>query len=110
MLGRLILTYPKTAQRLGALLVLFLVAAGLFALGISSAWIGKLFPSAIDWLKENKQLGQAISAIALALIVAFNWKLLQLLSRRQQIAAVWIELFALLMLFFYSFDLSLPFI
>ncbi len=110
MLGRLILTYPKTAQRLGALLVLFLVAAGLFSLGISSAWIGKLFPSAIDWLKENKQLGQAISAIALALIVAFNWKLLQLLSRRQQIAAVWIELFALLMLFFYSFDLSLPFI
>jgi polar amino acid transport system permease protein len=110
MLGRLILTYPSTARRIGALLVLFLVAAGLFSLGISSAWIGKIFPSAVDWLKQNNQLGRAVSAAALALIVAFNWKLLQLLSRRQQIIAVWVELFALLMLFFHSFDLSLPFI
>ncbi|MDW5315891.1 amino acid ABC transporter permease [Rhizobium sp. PL01] len=110
MLGRLILDYPTAARRIGVLLIFALVAAALFALGISSAWIGKLFPPAIDWLKDNKQLGRALSAIAIALIIAFNWKLLQLLPRRQQIVTVWIELFVLLMLFFYSFDLSLSFI
>ncbi|EPE96831.1 amino acid ABC transporter permease [Rhizobium grahamii] len=110
MLGKLILTYPTAMRRLGTLLILLVVAASLYALGISSAWLGKIFPSAVVWLKENRQLGRAVSAIALALIVAFNWKLLRLLSRRQQVAAVWLELFALLMLFFYSFDLSISFI
>ena len=47
---------------------------------------------------------------AAELIVAANWKALRQLSRRQQIVAVWAELFALLMLFFYSFDLSFAFI
>ena len=110
MLGRLLLTYPTVARRIGVLLIFALVAAALYALGISSAWIGKLYPPAIDWLKDNKQLGRALSAVAIALIIAFNWKLLQLLPRRQQIVTVWIELFVLLMLFFYSFDLSLSFI
>ncbi|CAN7640379.1 amino acid ABC transporter permease [Rhizobium sp. LjRoot98] len=110
MIGKLILTYPAAARRIGIVLIFALVAASLYALGISSAWIGKLFPSAIDWLKENRQLGRIVSSITIALIVAFNWKLLQLLPRRQQIVAVWIELFALLMLFFYSFDLSISFI
>lgn len=110
MIGKLILTYPAAARRIGIVLIFALVAASLYALGISSAWIGKLFPSAIDWLKENRQLGRIVSSITIALIIAFNWKLLQLLPRRQQIVAVWIELFALLMLFFYSFDLSISFI
>jgi polar amino acid transport system permease protein len=110
MLGRLILTYPAIARRIGILLVFAVVATSLYALGISSAWIGKLFPSTIDWLKENTQLGRVASSIIISLIIAFNWKLLQLLPRRQQIVAVWVELFALLMLFFYSFDLSLTFI
>jgi polar amino acid transport system permease protein len=110
MLGRLILNYPVTARRIGIMLVFASIAAGLYGLGISSAWIGKLFPSAVDWLKENKASGRALSAIALALIIAFNWKLLQFLPRRQQIVAVWVELFVLLMLFFYSFDLSISFI
>jgi polar amino acid transport system permease protein len=110
MLGRLILNYPATARRIGILLVFAFIAAGLYALGISSAWVGKLFPSAIEWLKENKQFGRALSAVSIAVIIAFNWKLLQFLPRRQQIVAVWVELFVLLMLFFYSFDLSLSFI
>jgi len=110
MLSKLILTYPTAMKRFGTLLVLLVVAASLYALGISSAWLGKIFPSTVVWLKENRQLGRALSAIALALIVAFNWKLLRLLPRRQQIAAVWLELFALLMMFFYSFDLSISFI
>lgn len=110
MLGKLILNYPEAARRMGLLLIAALIVAGLYALGISSAWIGKIFPAAADWLKENKQFGRLVSAVIITFILAVNWALLQLLSRRQQIAAIWIELFALLMLFFYSFDLSISFI
>ncbi|MEA3536113.1 amino acid ABC transporter permease [Rhizobium sp. CC-YZS058] len=110
MIGRLILSYPVAAKRLGGLLVLLLVAAALYAMGISATWMGKLVPSLADWLKENKQLGRALSAISIALVLAINWRLLQLLPRRMQIVAIWVELFALLMLFFYSFDLSFAFI
>ena len=110
MIGRLILSYPDAARRAGGLLILALTTLGLYALGISSAWIGYIVPSTAGWLDENPGLGRFAAALLIALIVAANWKALQQLSRRQQIIGVWIELFALLMLFFFSFDLSFTFI
>ena len=110
MIGRLILTYPEASRRVGGLLILAVVVAVLYALGVSSAWIGHALPSSADWLKENPATGRLVSSVLIALIVAANWKGLRQLPRRQQIVAVWLELFALLMLFFYSFDLSFTFI
>ncbi|MBB2974385.1 amino acid ABC transporter permease [Mesorhizobium sp. RMAD-H1] len=110
MIGRLILTYPDAARRTGGLLILALVTATLYALGVSSAWIGGLLPGMTDWLADNPSAGRFLSAAAIALIAALNWSLLSQLPRRQQIVAVWVELFALLMMFFYSFDLSFAFI
>ena len=110
MIGRLILTYPEASRRVGGLLVLAVIVAALYALGISSAWIGHALPSSVDWLKENPAIGRLVSAVLIALILAANWKALRQLARRQQIVAVWLELFVLLMLFFYSFDLSFAFI
>lgn len=46
--------------------------------------------------------------IAAALVL--NWLLLSRLPRPVQIAAIWIELFLLVLLFFYSFNLSFEFI
>jgi polar amino acid transport system permease protein len=46
----------------------------------------------------------------IALIAAVNWKALRQLPRNFQVIGVWTELFVLLMLFFYSFDLSFAFI
>jgi polar amino acid transport system permease protein len=110
MIGRLILTYPEASRRAGSLLILTVVVAALYSIGVSSAWIGHLLPSATGWLGENPAAGRLVSAILIALIVAANWKALRQLSRRQQVVAVWLELFALLMVFFYSFDLSFVFI
>jgi polar amino acid transport system permease protein len=110
MIGRLILTYPEASRRAGGLLLLTIVVAALYSIGISSAWIGRLLPSAEAWLGENPAAGRLVSAILIALIIVANWKALRQLSRRQQVVAVWLELFALLMLFFYSFDLSFAFI
>lgn len=110
MIGRLILTYPDASRRIGSLLILAAVVAALYSVGVSSAWIGHIMPSATGWLGAYPASGRLVSAIMIALIVAANWKALRQLSRRQQVVAVWLELFALLMVFFYSFDLSFVFI
>ncbi|MBP2233652.1 polar amino acid transport system permease protein [Sinorhizobium kostiense] len=110
MIGRLILAYPETARRSGALLMLALVTIAIYGLGISPAWIGHVLPTSSEWLAANPAAGQLLSASMIALIAALNWKALRQLPRRLQVAGVWAELFALLMLFFYSFDLSFAFI
>ncbi|MDR6759649.1 polar amino acid transport system permease protein [Mycoplana sp. BE70] len=110
MIGRLILSYPDAAQRAGIFLVLALITLVVYQLGVSPAWIGHLLPATEAWLTENPALGRLAGAVMIALIAAANWKALRQLSRRQQIISVWLELFALLMLFFYSFDLSFAFI
>lgn len=110
MIGRLMLSHPGLARRAAAALFPALLAAALYAMGIKSSWIGSLMPLVSDWLQANPALSRALSAVLIALLVLVNCKLLLLLPRRQQIVGVWIELFVLLMLFFYSFDLSLAFI
>ncbi|MCZ3374512.1 MULTISPECIES: amino acid ABC transporter permease [unclassified Rhizobium] len=110
MLGRLILNYPDAARRTGLLLLLTLMTTVLYALGISSAWIGKLVPMTVGWLTDSPQASRLVSAVLISLIIAVNIKLLRLLPRGQQIVGVWIELLALLLLFFYTFDLSYTFI
>ncbi|PTM92849.1 amino acid ABC transporter permease [Mycoplana dimorpha] len=110
MIGRLILNYPDAAQRAGIFLLLAFVTLVIYQLGVSPAWIGHLVPATTAWLTENPALGRLAGAVLIALIAAANWKALRQLSRRQQIIGVWLELFVLLMLFFYSFDLSFAFI
>ncbi|TPL93718.1 amino acid ABC transporter permease [Mesorhizobium sp. B2-3-12] len=110
MIGRLMLSHPGLARRAAAVFFPALLAAALYAMGIKSSWLATLMPDASDWVRANPALSQALSAVSIALLVLVNCKLLLLLPRRQQIVGVWIELFALLMLFFYSFDLSLAFI
>ncbi len=110
MIGRLILTYPHASRRIGGLLMLALVASALHGMGVSSAWISRLFPAFEGFQTDNAAAARALSAVVIAIVIAGNWKLLHLLKRNYQIVAVWLELFALLMVFFYSFDLSFAFI
>jgi polar amino acid transport system permease protein len=110
MIGRLILSHPDASRRLGSLLVLTVIALGLYQMGISSKWLGYALPLSDPWLSENPTGGRLLSSVLIALAAAANWKLLRLLPRNYQIGGVWIELFVLLMSFFYSFDLSFAFI
>ncbi|CAN7575071.1 amino acid ABC transporter permease [Rhizobium sp. LjRoot254] len=110
MLARLILDYPDTARRLGVTLIVLSITVGLFQIGISSSWLGHLLPLSAPWVTDNPVVSRLVSSLLIALILAANWKLLRLLPRRWQIIGVWIELFVLLMLFFYSFNLSFTFI
>jgi polar amino acid transport system permease protein len=110
MISRLMLNYPEAMRRAAGLLISAILAAVLYGMGIKSTWIGALIPYSSSWLDANPGAGRALSALLIVLIAGTNWKLLQTLPRRQQVIGVWIELFALLMLFFYSFDLSFGFI
>lgn len=111
MIGRLILTYPEASRRAGGLLLLLVTTACFYGLGISSAWIGRYVPSMAEFIADNQTAGRILSSVLLALAIALNWRLLHLLpTKKQQTIAVWCELFVLLMLFFYSFDLSFAFI
>jgi polar amino acid transport system permease protein len=110
MLGRLLLFYPDAARRFGGALVVLLITLGLYQLGVSSAWLGSALPLVGGWVSDNPNASRMVSALLIALILAVNWKLLRLLPRLYQVIGVWIELFVLLMLFFYSFDLSFAFI
>ena len=70
MIGRLILTYPAASRRIGGLLMLTLVAAALYGMGISSAWIGKLAPASESFLAENASAARALSAAVIAIVMA----------------------------------------
>ncbi|MBB4066444.1 amino acid ABC transporter permease [Gellertiella hungarica] len=110
MIGRLILIHPDAARRIFVALLLLVITLGLYALGVSAAWIGKLVPPAAPLLEAYPETARLAGGLAVALILALNWVVLRLLPRPHQIAGVWIELFVLLMLFFYSFNLSFAFI
>ncbi len=110
MLGRLILTYPEASQRIAAGLLLAVIAGLLYSMGISAAWLGRIHPDAAGFVADSPRIATAVSAVLITLILVANWKAIRLLPRSQQVVAVWVELFAILMLFFYSFDLSFAFI
>lgn len=110
MISQLLLKYPDTARRAGTLLLLALIAAAFYAMGAKPGWIEALIPSSAPWFAQSPKTGMLISALLITLMITVNWKLLRALPRRLQILGVWTELFLLLMLFFYSFDLSFAFI
>jgi len=110
MLARLILNHPDAMRRLGVALIILVITLALFQMGVSAHWLGYLLPSSALWVTDNPVVSRLVSSLLIALILAANWTLLRLLPRRWQIIGVWVELFVMLMLFFYSFNLSFTFI
>ncbi|MEH6773033.1 MAG: amino acid ABC transporter permease [Cereibacter changlensis] len=73
-----------------------------------AAWA--VLPGLAPWAEAAPTLMRLATAAVLTALVMLNIRLLGFLSRGAQILGVWLELFALLMLFFWSFDLSFSFI
>ena len=110
MLGRFILNHPDASGRIFILLLLSVITLALYAMGISAAWLGYLVPPLSGWFTGNPESAKLIGAMTITIILALNWVGLRQLPRAWQVTGVWIELFVLLMLFFYSFNLSFSFI
>lgn len=110
MIAQLILNNPKLIKNLSTLLLFIVTVMVFFTLGIGSSLVTGLVPALGEYFEQSPHIFELLSSCLLGLVLFLNWKALKLLSRKAQIYTVWIELFVLLMVFFYSFDLSIPFI
>ena len=110
MIGRFFLTRPEAAKH--TLQVAFLVLLTLFFCFMNVRFSGIVDLMGVDpkVAKAGYTIATLVSSLLLAVAVLINWYLLKPLPRWAQISIVWLELFALLMVFFYSFNLSFEFI
>jgi amine acid ABC transporter, permease protein, 3-TM region, His/Glu/Gln/Arg/opine family len=90
-------------------LALVITAVGVMG-GVGHTGLGTLFAPITASLPGGDSLVNVWVALGLALFLTLNVYLLGRLGMRLQIAAVWLEVFGLFLLFFYSFDLSYSFI
>lgn len=90
-------------------LALVILAAGVMG-GVGHTGLGTLVAPITATLPGGDALVNVWVALGLALFLTLNVYLLGRLSMGLQIAAVWLEVFGLFLLFFYSFDLSYSFI
>lgn len=100
----LLLRYPRAVYWIGQLLLLVVVATAFYWLKLGSATIAAL------GLDATISGTSAVGAVVAALAMFAAFRLAALLPRNQQIVLSWLVLFGLLLTFFYSFNLSLPFI
>ncbi|KAB2731343.1 amino acid ABC transporter permease [Brucella sp. RRSP16] len=110
MLGRFFLTRPEAAKRT-VQVAFFVILTALFC------FMNVRFSGITNWLGIDPKVAKAgftkatlLSSVLLSLIIFANWSFLRLFPRWAQIIAIWAELFLLLMIFFYSFNLSFEFI
>jgi polar amino acid transport system permease protein len=92
------------------LLLLLLGVAVLFAIDLRGTGIGELLRPALGDPAESGLWGRFSYAVVLAVAIAINVVLVNLLPRRIQTLFVWVELLVLFLAFFWSFDLSYAFI
>ena len=91
--------------------VLFLAVFLLFlSFDLSGTAIGEMMRPAIGEPSESGVGGRLAIAFTIAVLLCLNVIVIALLPLRAQIGVVWLELLALFLAFFQTFDLSLPFI
>ena len=101
----------RLVTRPGFLLPCLVLSFALFFwAGLGEGFFGHLLAPAIGAPEESGLHGDFAVALTLALLFTGNIVGLSFLPWRLQVLLVWLELLALFLLFFYSFDLSLAFI
>lgn len=108
LIARLLASQPRALYWAGQLCLVTVLTLASFLLGAGDGVLATLAPDTSE--TGLPVLLRLAGALALSLVVIALWRLASLLPRGQQIAASWITLLSLLLLFFYSFDLSFEFI
>jgi|TARA_B110000967_G_C18901409_1_gene575587 polar amino acid transport system permease protein len=91
----------------GAFCVVFLI---LLMFNLPASGLGELMRPVIGEPSESGWFGRVAVSGVLALLFCANLVVIAFLPMRAQVLAVWLELLVLLLIFFETFDLSLPFI
>jgi polar amino acid transport system permease protein len=89
---------------------LAIITVLLYSTGLGTGWIGDRIAALSGPSEEQPGSARLLAALLVAGLIVLNGIALIRLPRTQQIVLVWLELAALLLFFFYSFDLSFAFI
>lgn len=81
-----------------------------FAIDLSGTRISRLLIPILGLGAESGFIERLLLAFIIAIVVTANAWLLQRLSFKVQVGIIWVELLLLTFAFFYSFDLSFPYI
>ena len=93
------------------LIIFALACLGFFILDPSQSAVGQFLEPAIGNPAESGFYGRFVTSFTLAFLFVINLVAISLLPEfRYQVIVVWLELLALFLGFFYSFDLSFEFI
>ena len=96
------------AGGVGAALVLMTLL--FYATGLGTGWVGDRLATLSGMPDSDPEATRLSAAVLIAGLLVLNGMALVKLPRTQQVALIWVELAAALLLFFYSFDLSFAFI
>ena len=88
----------------------FLSSAGFFFAGLGDSFFGHLLAPVSGDPETSGRFGDFAVAVTLAMLFTANVVALSFVPWFIQVVLVWLELLALFLLFFYSFDLSIEFI
>ncbi len=93
------------------ILIMVVVATVIFTLlGLNDTIFGEIMRPVIGEPKESGLFGNLSVGFVLAIILVINIVLIGFLPFRYQVIVVWLQLLALFLTFFYSFDLKIEFI
>jgi polar amino acid transport system permease protein len=92
------------------LLLFAVVAVAAAVADLRETTLGVALAPALGVPGETGWFARLAIAAVLGVVVAGNFAILRVLPFKAQVAVVWAELLALALAFFYSFDLSFPFI
>jgi polar amino acid transport system permease protein len=105
-----IIVRPGLLKAGSAGLALVLLTGFLYATGLGTGWIGERIAALSVVSGEHPSTAQFLAAVLVAGVLVLNGVALVRLPRNQQVMLIWVELGALVLAFFYSFDLSFAFI
>jgi polar amino acid transport system permease protein len=105
-----IILRPRLLKTGAATTALILLTLLLYMTGLGTAWIGERIAATAGLTGEDPGAARLLAALLVAGLLVLNGIALTRLPRTQQIVLIWGELAALLLFFFYSFDLSFAFI
>jgi polar amino acid transport system permease protein len=105
-----IILRPGVLKAGGVAAALGLLTLLVYGMGLGATWVGKPLVTLAGTSGEHPEASRLLAAILVAGLLVLNGIVLLRLPRTPQVVLIWLELGALLLLFFYSFDLSFEFI
>jgi polar amino acid transport system permease protein len=105
-----IVARPGLIRTAACVCLLVLITSLIYGTGLGTTSLGQELSSRTMLLADSPRLSEGLVAFAIAGVLVLNGVMIARLARTWQVIVIWVELATLLLVFFYSFDLSFSFI